>query len=141
MDNKTVTACARAFCETVKGYGFKPMIYAYTRDLYFTYDLSELSDYAIWLREYNEVPTCYYSFDMWQYAREVTLDGIENTVDLNLYFVKENTPRVTVIPSKRAKRQENAVKQCMGIQSKYPKQPHKNAENARNNTPEALKLR
>ena len=92
VDNKTVTACARAFCETVKGYGFKPMIYAYTRDLYFTYDLSELSDYAIWLREYNEVPTCYYSFDMWQYSREVTLDGIENTVDLNLCFIRDNTP-------------------------------------------------
>ena len=87
VDGKQLTACARAFCDDVKKLGYQPMIYARSRDLYYKYDLTQLSDCLIWLREYNEVPTFRYGFAMWQYAEGSTLDGVEANVDLNLYFV------------------------------------------------------
>ncbi len=87
VDGETATACARAFCDTVKELGYEPLIYAHSRELYFTYDLSALSDCPVWLCEYNEIPTYYYDFAMWQYSKDGSVDGIEGTVDLNMRFI------------------------------------------------------
>lgn len=80
------TECAKAFCETVKSYGYKPMIYSPSRELYFKYDLTQLADYDIWYCEYSDVPTFYYEFSMWQYSKSGTVDGVDGTVDLNICF-------------------------------------------------------
>ena len=86
VDGAALTACARAFCDEVKSYGFEPMIYAPTRELYFKYDLSQLADVAVWVKEYNDTPTFYYRSAMWQYSDSGVIDGIEGTVDLDIYF-------------------------------------------------------
>lgn len=80
------TQCAKAFCKKIKEYGYKPMIYSPSRELYFKYDLSQLSDFDIWYCEYADVPTFYYQFSMWQYSSTGTVDGIEGSVDLNICF-------------------------------------------------------
>lgn len=80
------TECARIFCEKIKEYGYTPIIYSPSRELYFKYDLSRLSDYDIWYCEYANVPTFYYEFSMWQYSCTGNVDGISSEVDLNICF-------------------------------------------------------
>lgn len=78
------------FCETIKSFGYKPMIYA-TRDMLIAGLLpDELKDYDVWLSDdYRpEVGTDYpYEFDMWQYTKKGNVDGIPGEVDVNLCFV------------------------------------------------------
>ncbi len=80
------TQCAKAFCEKIKELGYTPIIYSPSRELYFKYDLTQLSDYDIWYCEYSDVPTFYYEFSMWQYTDSGSVDGIEGSVDLNICF-------------------------------------------------------
>ena len=78
--------CAISFCEKIKEYGYTPIIYSPSRELYFKYDLSRLSEYDIWYCEYANVPTFYYEFSMWQYSCTGRVDGIDSEVDLNICF-------------------------------------------------------
>ncbi len=83
---RQATDCARAFCDRVKEHGYTPILYSPSRELYFKYDLSRLTDIDIWYCEYANVPTFYYEFSMWQYSATGTVDGIEGPVDLNVCF-------------------------------------------------------
>ena len=78
------------FCETIKSFGYKPMIYA-TRDMLIAGLLPDkLADYDVWLcDDYRpEIGTDYpYEFNMWQYTKKGTVDGIPGDVDINLCFV------------------------------------------------------
>ncbi len=87
LTNEQRTAIARAFCDAVKGYGYKPVIYA-TRDMLISgFDLEELGDYDVWLADDN-IPTDYpYRFSMWQYNRRGHIDGITGDIDMNLSFI------------------------------------------------------
>lgn len=81
------TKIVKTFCDTVKGYGYKPIVYA-TRDMLISgIDLEDMGDYDVWLSDQN-VPTDYpYRFSMWQYDRRGTIDGITGDIDLNLSFI------------------------------------------------------
>lgn len=39
------------------------------------------------LAEYNDTPSFTYDFDLWQYASDGSVDGIDGDVDLNLAFI------------------------------------------------------
>lgn len=80
------TECARAFCDTVKAKGYTPIIYSPSRELYFKYDLSRLSDIDIWYCGYENTPSFYYEFSMWQYSYNSVVDGIDGETDLNICF-------------------------------------------------------
>lgn len=82
----TLTDCCVAFCETVKNAGYTPMIYQNKRTSIFKLDLNRLNDYDFWLAEYNEEPSYYYDFDMWQYTSSGRVPGIKGEVDLNISF-------------------------------------------------------
>ena len=86
VTNEQLTSCAKAFCEEVKKQGFEPMIYSESKPLYYKYDLAALKDYKLWLSEYNDLPTFYYDFSMWQYSDKGKVDGINSDVDLNIYI-------------------------------------------------------
>ena len=88
VSNEQVTSCAKTFCEEAKKLGYTPIIYSESKELYQKYDLAQLKDYDIWLSEYNDLPTFYYNFSMWQYSDKGSVDGIGTDVDLNLYFTK-----------------------------------------------------
>ncbi|MBQ8434918.1 MAG: glycoside hydrolase family 25 protein [Oscillospiraceae bacterium] len=88
-DNVSVdilTDCCVAFCETIKSAGYTPMIYQNKRTSIFKLDLNRLNDYDFWLAEYNDEPSYYYDFDMWQYTSSGNVPGIEGNVDLNISF-------------------------------------------------------
>ena len=89
MDPNTLTACAKAFCETVDNAGYRGGIYFNQSQGYEQYDLSALKDYTFWLAEYADVPTFTYDFAIWQYTNDGTVDGISEAADMNVAFRKQ----------------------------------------------------
>ncbi len=81
-----VTSFASAFCKQTVAKGYTPMIYYNEYYGYMLYDLSEFTDYKMWYVQYSDVPVFHYKFDMWQYTESGYIDGIDGTVDLNVYF-------------------------------------------------------
>ncbi|MCR5602403.1 MAG: hypothetical protein K6G27_01725 [Lachnospiraceae bacterium] len=78
------------YCDTVKSFGYEPVIYA-SRDMLIAGLLPDkLNDYDVWLSDDYEPQdgTDYpYRFSMWQYTKKGHVDGIEGDVDLNLRFI------------------------------------------------------
>lgn len=89
MDSITLTACAKAFCQTIEEGGFRAGIYFNQTFGYQELKLPELDEYCFWLAEYNETPTFAHDFEIWQYCCDGAVDGISTDVDLNLAFIKQ----------------------------------------------------
>lgn len=85
------TNIAIAFCNRIKDAGYTPMIYGNASWLTDCYDLNQISQYDIWLAQYADCPSFPYAFKMWQYTNSGTLDGIDHSVDKNLYFISESS--------------------------------------------------
>lgn len=81
-----LTACAKAFCQTIEDAGYEAGVYFNLAMASGFYHLYELKDYEFWLAEYQETPSFPFEIDMWQYSCEGTVNGIATTVDLNLSF-------------------------------------------------------
>lgn len=75
-----------AFCERVKSAGYTPMIYQNKNTSMFKLDLPRLQDYDFWLAEYNDKPTYYYDYQMWQYSSTGKVPGVNGDVDMNICF-------------------------------------------------------
>lgn len=89
MDARTLTQCAKAFCNTVAAAGYKPMLY-FNKDLSFErLYLRELTEYDFWLAHYDTVLNYPYKVDMWQYTETGAVPGISGNVDINLQFLYE----------------------------------------------------
>ena len=86
VEPQEITAAVRGFCDRIREAGYEPMIYFNSNTAYARMDLRELTDIRFWFAQYNDVPTFYYHFDMWQYSDRGMVDGIPAEVDLNLYF-------------------------------------------------------
>ena len=84
LDGAALTRCAVAFCKRVEKAGLRPAVYFNQTQAYLRYDLRELTDYALWLAEYDSKPDFYYHFDLWQYTHTGQVAGIEGNVDLDL---------------------------------------------------------
>ncbi len=82
----TLADCCTAFCERVKSAGYTPMIYQNLRTSLLKLDLLRLKDYDFWLAQYIEKPTYCYDYQIWQYASDGSVPGIEGDVDLNIAF-------------------------------------------------------
>lgn len=84
LDNDTLTRCAAAFCARIREAGYTPAVYFNQSLGYLRYDLRELTEYALWLAEYDVRPDFYYHFDLWQYTHTGQVNGIQGDVDLDL---------------------------------------------------------
>jgi GH25 family lysozyme M1 (1,4-beta-N-acetylmuramidase) len=62
------------------------MIYQNTGTATHKLDLPRIKDYDFWLAEYNDKPSYYYEFKIWQYSNTGRIPGIEGDVDLNICF-------------------------------------------------------
>ena len=89
------TMIVQIFCERIKQYGYKPMIYANKYWLNNQLDMSKLSMYDVWLAHYTntdnpiENPSDYTGkYDIWQYTDKGTIYGISGNVDLNICYKK-----------------------------------------------------
>ena len=81
------TAVAKAFLDTVKAAGYKPMLYGNKEWLIKQVDLTKLTGYDVWLSQQEDVPDYPYQFQMWQYTLNGKVSGIEGDADLNISFV------------------------------------------------------
>ena len=74
------------FCDAVSAGGYKPIVYANANQMFTSYDFETMKDYDFWLADYRDFPSMYYRYDIWQYSKEGSVDGINGTVDLNISF-------------------------------------------------------
>lgn len=86
MDGPTMTACTKAFCQTVEKAGYDAMVYFNLNQANHYLDLIALSEYPFWLAMYADRMTYPYKVDFWQYSYTGRVPGIETDVDLNLWF-------------------------------------------------------
>lgn len=81
-----ITKICKAFLDEVKAAGYYPMIYANKSWLTYYLDMSQLSEYEVWLAQWYTVPTYTGEFGMWQYSSKGIVSGIDTYVDLNLSY-------------------------------------------------------
>lgn len=86
LDIESRTDSVVGFCETVKAYGYMPMIYSNRNWYVQRLDMSRLGDYRLWLAHYSNEPDFPYKYVGWQYTDQGTLDGVDGPVDLNVWF-------------------------------------------------------
>lgn len=82
-----ITACAAAFCATIREAGYTPCVYANRWQGYYDYDLSQLSDAELWISAPGNWDDFYYAHAIWQYSYEGQVPGISTAVDRNLRFL------------------------------------------------------
>ncbi len=89
------TDATKGFCSTIENAGYKTLIYANPYWLKNNLDLSQLSQYKIWLANYTGAtqedplkrPSNYQGdYVMWQYTDSGTVKGIDGSVDCNIYY-------------------------------------------------------
>ena len=81
-----LTNNALVFAERIRYAGYTPGIYTNKKTAVWKYDLSRLTGLDIWLAEYNDVPSYFYDFAMWQYSSKGSVPGITGNVDMNISF-------------------------------------------------------
>ena len=81
-----LTACALAFCRTVREAGYQGGVYFNLAQAAGVYHLYDLRNETLWLAEYQEVPSFPFRFSCWQYRSDGEIPGIAGPVDLNLFF-------------------------------------------------------
>lgn len=87
VPSETLNECATVFCNTIARGGYIPMVYSMKKMALMKLDMSRLAGFDFWLAEYRDEPEYPYEFEMWQYASDGKVDGIEGEVDLNMSFV------------------------------------------------------
>lgn len=86
VDQKTLTACTRTFCEAVEAAGYTAMIYFNSYQALELLDLLQLTAYPWWLAMYDHTQNFPCRMDMWQYTNTGSVPGIQGNVDVNLLF-------------------------------------------------------
>ncbi len=87
IDANTRTQVIKAFCETVKNSGYTPGVYANKSWLETKMNVGSLSNYKIWLAQYNTAPTYKGRYDLWQYSSKGSVGGIGGNTDMNLSYL------------------------------------------------------
>ncbi len=82
------TAIVKAFCKTITNGGRKAGIYANKNWFTNQLNVSQLTEYTIWLAQYTSAPSYTASrYDLWQYSNQGSISGISGNVDLNLNYL------------------------------------------------------
>ncbi len=87
---ETLNKCAAAFCQEITDRGYTAMLYSNLKMALTKYDIQTLSAYDFWYVEYKDghnPPSYPYELQMWQYASDGRVDGIDGYVDMNISFV------------------------------------------------------
>lgn len=84
ITGEQVTDFTRVFCDKIREKGYTPMFYTNKTDAYDTFDLGELKGIDMWYAEYQQKPSFYYHFDMWQYTNKGSISGFQSDVDVDV---------------------------------------------------------
>jgi len=91
VDGETLTACTKAFCDTISGAGYESMVYFNPEQAWRKLNLEELVGYEFWLAMYDSTMVYPYKIHMWQYTDQGSVPGIHGPVDLNVYLKYEES--------------------------------------------------
>ncbi len=80
------TACAVAFCETIRNAGYTAGVYSYASWFYNQLNMSNFGNYQIWIAQYRDVLDFSGRYNMWQYASNGCVPGISKLCDLNIAY-------------------------------------------------------
>ena len=80
------TNVVKAFCNTIKNAGYKPMLYSYTYFLENRLDMDQLASYDTWIADYYGNSWYTRPFTIWQYTDKGSINGIQGNVDLNYSY-------------------------------------------------------
>lgn len=128
--NKTNgTACAKAFCETIRKAGYQPGIYASKSfyDNYINHDALG-SDVDFWVAQYNNQCTYGPSYTKWQYSSKGYINGILSSstnkvgnTDVDFWYIDKTAPgtgKLDIYGSQDVKYTGSAVKPNLQIYNK-----------------------
>lgn len=80
------TACAVAFCETIRNAGYQAGVYSYASWFYNQLNLANLGKYKIWIAQYRDTLSFNSRYDIWQYSSKGSVPGIPKAVDMNIGY-------------------------------------------------------
>ena len=80
------TRLTALFCQTIQDAGYKPMIYHNMEMGTLMLDLGQLEQYDKWFAYYNDDLYYPYAYKVRQYSEKGAVDGINEEVDLNIWF-------------------------------------------------------
>lgn len=89
LSSEMLNKCAVAFCNEISAAGYTPMIYSSLKMALCKFDMSGLYQYDFWYVEYKDghnPPLYPYELQMWQYASDGRVNGINGDVDMNICF-------------------------------------------------------
>ena len=78
------TACAVAFCETIRNAGYKAGVYSYASWFYNALNFANISKYNTWIAQYRNTLSFNYKYNIWQYTGSGRVNGISTAVDMNI---------------------------------------------------------
>lgn len=78
------TACAVAFCETIRNAGYSAGVYSYASWFYNALNFANISKYNIWIAQYRDTLSFSYKYNIWQYTGSGSVNGISTAVDMNI---------------------------------------------------------
>ena len=78
------TACAVAFCETIRNAGYRAGVYSYASWFYNSLNFANISKYNIWIAQYRDTLSFSYKYNIWQYTGSGRVNGISTAVDMNI---------------------------------------------------------
>ena len=78
------TACAVAFCETIRHAGYKAGVYSYASWFYNALNFANISKYNTWIAQYRDTLSFNYKYNIWQYTGSGRVNGISTAVDMNI---------------------------------------------------------
>lgn len=110
INKDELTDIISVFCDTVKKYGYDPMVYMCQTDFTGRVHGKKLAQkYKIWVAWYfgcysksdaslnrfkygEDIPDLTYDYNVWQYSKNGYVKGISTPVDMNIYILPEKTP-------------------------------------------------
>lgn len=82
----TITQCIIEFCKIIEQAGFKAGIYANLNWFNNYIDVDKISNYSLWVAQWNNKCTANFNYDIWQYTSSGELEGINGNVDMNILY-------------------------------------------------------
>lgn len=89
LTGSQMTKNAVAFCNTIRGNGLEPMILSTLHMQTTLYEMDKLEEYPIFYADYEEYPQTPYAYDIWQFAANATVNGINGKVPMDLLFYRD----------------------------------------------------
>mgnify|MGYP004683238173 CR=1 FL=1 len=86
LGKDAITNIVKEFCDTVQKAGYYIIIYGSLNWIQNYLNIGELSDFDIWLAQWNGKPTYSGNFGIWQYSATGDVDGISGDVDLDISY-------------------------------------------------------